>query len=367
MNELMNPLDKYLSRDQVIASERFIFHRAHPNVSYDAYYEERILGIHKRIKSKRVIYLDTNAWKCLSDYAREKATLNAGMLDFAHMMNTEHILAKCVFPIGPVTLFELMSMNDPVSLSTLADLVDKYSADVACRPPHEVIPQELKLFNQKITRDSGAVPGRYCHPMDIMGRLDYKFNNILPEVEALAFKKTLLDVTLALPTSTHLEMATASTSPYWDNTEGIDEMNEGMIAHRQDIKTYADALLSELTGIMSLYVPNGEPIKGFSPKKAQALMTMIHWHENPGSKHLMTARIQANAHAAVRYLETRKFQKGDIADILTASIALPSSDAFFTDKRLANLLNESRIGLRRFCSCEVVSGFGEFAAYLKTI
>ncbi len=367
MNEASSPLDKYLSREQVMASERFTFHRAHPDVSYHDYRESQCRAIHDRIKAKRIIYLDTNAWKCLSDYVRGRTTLSNEMLDFASTMNSEQVRSNCIFPIGITTLFELQSMDDPVSLSTLVELVDKFSLDVACQPPNEVIDQELTLFNQKATRDAGVEPERFCHPMEIIGKIDYKVPNLLPAVDMLAFKKTLLDVAHSLPTSAHLEMAAASIHPHWDNSKGIDEMNDGMTAHQHEIKTYADALLVELTGIMRSHVPDGPMIQGFPPQKAQALMAMCHWHENPSSKHLITARIQANIHATVRHLETRKFQKGDIADILTAAVALPSAHAFFTDKRLAILLSEPKIGLKQFCSCEVVSGFDNFAAYLKTI
>lgn len=121
-------------------------------------------------------------------------------------------------------------------------------------------------------------------------------------------------------------------------------------------------------GSLQGHVPDyGPPIEGYRPSKAQALMAMIHWHENPHSRHLITARIQANLHATVRHIQNRKFRKGDIADFITAQIALPSAHAFFTDKVLANLLSEPKIGLNQFSSCKVISSFENFAAYLKAI
>jgi len=365
MDNKSNPLDKFLSDDQVIASERFEFHLGHQEVSYDDYAKNQRQAIQDCIKSKRIIHLDTNAWKCLSDYEREKTALTDAMVDFAHTMNSEQVRNKCIFPIGIATLFELQSMEDPISLSTLANLVDRFSAGAACQPPDEVIAQELALFNQKATREAGSEPDRFCHPVEIMGKLRITVPNFLPTSGALAFAKTLLDISHSLPTSAHLEMAAASLHPHWNNVDGIDEMNEGMNTHKAELKTYADALLVELTGVLTPYVPDGLPVDGWPPRKAQAGMAMIHWAKNPDSRHLFTARIQANLHAVVRHLETRKFQKGDIADIITASIALPSSQAFFTDKRLANLLNEPRVGLRQYCSCDVVSGFDKFAAYLR--
>ncbi|WP_186166594.1 hypothetical protein [Burkholderia gladioli] len=367
MKQVNNPLDKYLSSDKVTASERFAFHRANPAVSFDEYRQDQRRKIRDRIQSKRIIYLDTNAWKCLSDYARGKPNLNEAMVDFAQTMNSDRIRDNCVFPIGPATLFELQSMDDPVSISTLTDLVEKFSMNVGCQPPNEVIDQELALFNRKETRDADAEPERFCHPMEITGKLELNIPNMLPPAERLAFKKTSLDILYALPTAAHLEMAAASLHPRWDNTAGIEEMNAGMIAHQHELETFPDALLVELTGIMSFHVPDGPPISGFPPQKAQALMAMIRWSEQPSSRHLVAARIQANLHATVRYIENRKFRKGDIADFITAQIALPSAHAFFTDRALASLLGEPKIGLAKFCSCDVVSGFDSFAVYLKAV
>ncbi|NHZ32870.1 hypothetical protein [Massilia rubra] len=367
MKERSSPLDKYLQGDQVLASERFAFHRANPAVSYDDYRENQRRAIRDRIQSKHVIYLDTNAWKCLSDCEREKKTLTDDMVDFAGAMNSHRVRNNCIFPIGSTTMFELQSMEDPVSLSTLTDLVEKFSMNVGCQPPNDVIGRELALFNRKATRDAGAEPERFCHPMEIMGKLEARIPDLLPGPEKLAFEKTLLDIVHSLPTSAHLEMAAASGSPRWDNTAGIEEMNEGMTAHQHEIKTYPDALLVELSGIMRFHVPDGPQINGFPPAKAQALMAIIHWHENPGSRHLITARIQANLHATVRHVENRKFRKGDIADFVAAQLALPSAHAFFTDKALANLLNEPKIALKQFSTCEVVSGFDNFSAYLKAV
>jgi len=367
VKEVASPLDKYLQSDQVMASDRFVFHRANPDVTFDEYRQNQRRTIRERVQSKRIIYLDTNAWKCLSDYERGKTNLIDAMVDFAQTMNSERVRNNCVFPIGSATLFELQSMDDPVSLSTLTDLVERFSMNVGYQPPNEMIDQELALFNRKDTRDACAEPERFCHPMEITGKLEVKVPNLLPVADTLAFKKTLLDIIHALPTVAHLEMAAASVHPQWDNTAGIDEMNEGMAAHQHELENFPHALLVELTAIMKFHVPDGPPIGGYPPQRAQALMAMVHWHENPRSRHLMTARIQANLHATVRSIENRKFRKGDIADFVTAQVALPSAHALFTDKAFANLLNEPQIGLKQFCSCEVVSGFDNFAAYLKAV
>ena len=67
-----------------------------------------------------------------SDYARGKADLNVAMVDFAQAMTSDRIRDNCVFTIGPATLFDLQSMEDPVSISTLTELVEDFSIKVGC-------------------------------------------------------------------------------------------------------------------------------------------------------------------------------------------------------------------------------------------
>jgi hypothetical protein len=360
-----NPLDKHIQSDQVLASERFQFHLANSTVSFYKYRQNQRHAIFVRVQSKHIIYLDTNAWKCLSDYERGK-TLTDAMNDFARTMNSDQIRNNCVFPIGIATLLELLSMGDPVSLSTLATVIKKFSMDVGCQPPDMIISQELALFKSKETRDAGVEPERFCHPMEIMGELEIHMPNPLPAAEMLAFKKTILDFAYALPATALLEMS-AYVDKRWNNTAGIDDMNQGMIIHQHEINTFPDAIFVELTGIMKFHVPENAPlINGYTPQKALAFMAMCHWHKEPYSRNLITARILANLYSVIRYTKNRKFRKGDIADFVTGQIALPSAHALFTDAAFANLLNGKEIGLKDFCSCKVVSGFNNFVTYLKT-
>ncbi|MNC53487.1 hypothetical protein D3C75_1029010 [compost metagenome] len=50
---------------------------------------------------------------------------------------------------------------------------------------------------------------------------------------------------------------------------------------------------------------------------------------------------------------------------MVAASALPIANALFTDRKLANLLSDKRIGFNRFSNCAVVSGFDEMAEYLE--
>jgi hypothetical protein len=360
------PLDKYIPDNRSEVYERFNAHLKNPDVSINEYREVQREKVRNSLAGKKIIYLDTNAWKCLSDYERGKSTLSAAMQEFAALMNSPQILNTCVFPIGTSTMLELQSMTDPETTATLTVVVDRYSKNVAIKPPDEVITQELALFNRKETRVAGIEPNRFCHPMDLMGGLELNMPKLLPPRVELALKKALMDNLYSLPLKALLEMS-AGKDAIWDNTAGIDEMNEGKFAHQHEIKSFVDALFVELAGVMRFHVPDGPPVNNLSPAKAQAAMAMIHWKDNPRSRGLITARVLANLHAFVRYIENRKFRQGDIADFSAAQAAVPSAHAFFTDKALANLLMQTQIQLKVYSSCDVLFGFDNFTAYLKNL
>lgn len=359
------PLDKYIPEKSDL-HEKFKAHLECPSISINQYRQAQRAKVRDALLGKKIIYLDTNAWKCLSDYERGKSTLDPGMREFSEIMNSREIIDSCVFPIGTSTMMELQSMTDPKTIAALTVVVDKYSKNVAIRPPDDVITQELALFNRQETRDGHIEPNRFCHPMDLLGNMDPTVPKLLPPAMELAFKKALLDITYSLPLKALLEMA-AGEDAIWDNDAGINEMNEGKAAHQREIKNFASAFLVELTGTLRSHIPDGPLVNNLSPAKAHAAAAIGYWKENPKSRSLITARVLASLHAFVRHIENRKFQRGDIADFSAAQAAVPTAHAFFTDKALANLLMQSQIQLKLYSSCDVIFGFANFAAYLRNI
>ncbi|MFM0480902.1 hypothetical protein PQQ81_10275 [Paraburkholderia strydomiana] len=127
--EVGSPLVKYVQSDQAMASEWLTFHRAIPVVSFEKYRQN------------------------------------------------QHIIFASAF--SP-------------SVSTLTGVVERFSMNVGCQPPNEVIDQELALFNGKETRDAGADLEISCHPNEITVKLEQNVPDKLPAEETLPFRRRLL-------------------------------------------------------------------------------------------------------------------------------------------------------------------------------
>ncbi|MGN8084119.1 hypothetical protein [Variovorax sp. 22077] len=346
--------------------ERVRHHRATSPCSFDEYVAQQRREIARGLAAKHVVYFDTNVWKCLSDFLRGKGNLTPAMKAFCELASSEHVLSACAFPIGLSTLFELQSMSDPLTRSTLVELVDRYSRNVCLLSHIDIVRDELAIFMRTPSLPAQEPPSRFCRAGELLITPRATFPpGILPSEEERVWRKAIYDLIAALPVSSQLEMAQGSGIKPWDNMAGIAAMNDGKRAHQQRIKTYPDAVYVELAGSLSLYLPERPLIGGFTQPNHWAIQAMLHWHEHPDSKHLVTARVIAHLHAVMRFHGMRVFKRGDVADFATAASAVPVCHALFTDERLVRIAYDHHSDIPKFAACELVHGFDQFTAHLQ--
>lgn len=362
-----SPLDKHVNASSELLRERLQHHREAAPCSFDDHVQQKRCELAHHLEGKRVIYFDTNVWKCLSDFLRGKPNLTPAMKAFCELASSERVLSTCAFPIGLSTLFELQSMNDPETQSTLLQLVDRYSRNVCLLPHTDVIQDELKRFMRSPALQPPLPLAHFCRAVELLGVPRATFPpGLLPGNEEAAWRKAVYDLAAGLPVSVQLEMAQGPGVEPWDNQAGIADMNDGKQAHQQSIKTYPDAVFVELAGSLAFCLPERPLIGKFTQPKHWALEAMMHWHEQPMSKHLATARVMAHLHAVMRFHGNRVFKRGDVADFATAASAIPVCHALFTDERLVNIARDHHSGISQFSTCQLVHGFDQFTAYLQS-
>ncbi|MBH3459269.1 hypothetical protein [Pseudomonas putida] len=99
----------------------------------------------------------------------------------------------------------------------------------------------------------------------------------------------------------------------------------------------------------------------------EAVQASKYWKDNPSTKALPTLRILSSLYRLMRFDSNRKYKRDDPNNFMVAASALPVASAFFTDRKLANILADPRIKLDTLFGCDVVSGYGEMAEYLSTM
>ena len=341
-------------------------HRGHPQVSHYDHIRRRRSERAARANSLKLIYLDTNAWKCVSDFRRNKTSLTPAMKAFGASIERAIQTGRFAFPIGVPTYFELDSMTDPATRETLTPLVDELSQGFCITPFSDRVGSELRKLRMGKMDEPEGLEDFLCSPIELLGIPTISTLGFLESyVGTVTFNKAFCDALSELPFSFQLEVAGTFPGAKWDNSRGIADLNDGKTEHQSEIANLNAGIFVELTGCIAAWFREEGIALSHREIKRYALEAQYHWHEIPDSRAMPTLRVLSSLYGLMRFDPQRRYQNGDPSDFMVAASALPVADALYTDRKLANLLSDNRIGLNRFSDCTVVSGFEGMAAHLE--
>lgn len=359
------PLETFIQAAAKRLNDLIELHRHSPLVTLADHIRMRRTEKVARIRTKELIYLDTNAWKCMVDYKLKKSTLTSAMTAFGEALEHAIRIEKFLFPIGLPTFFEMDSMTSPETQSRLSELVDDMTQGLCISPFQDRVGFELQQLRQQTFHTSIQLADFLCSPIELLGVPVFSLAEFIKkDVDEVTFNKAFYDSISDLPFSIQLQIASSAPGPKWDNSNGISDLNIGKHEHQNEVTNFNTGIFLELKGCIATWFDQ-EGIE-LNPKEIgiYAIEALYHWQQNPTSKALPTLRILSSLYGLMRFDSARKYHPGDPNDFMVASTALPVAHALFTDKRLANLLADSRIGLNKFSDCTVISGFDEMANYL---
>lgn len=362
---MSQPLDSAI-RATVARIDHYIeVHRSHPEIELHAHIRMRRRERAERANSLKLIYLDTNAWKCIADYRQSKTNLSAAMRLFGASMERAIGTGKFAFPIGLPTYFELDSMTDPVTRRTINLLVDEYSQGFCITPFQDRVGSELYQLRMGNLNPLEGLKDFLCSPIELLGIPTISSLGFLEQhVDKVTFNKAFFDAVAELPFSVQLDVAGTSPDAKWDNSCGIADLNAGRIKHQSGTENLNTGIFLELRGCIESWFRDEEIAVTPQDINLYAINAQYHWHEAPSSKALPTLRVLSSLYGLMRFDVQRQYKKGDPNDFMVAASAIPIAHALFTDRKLANLLSDSRIKLNKFSNCVVISGFEEMAKYI---
>lgn len=343
-------------------------HQLTPEVKLPAHIRAKRAERAALVDSKRIIYLDTNAWKCLADFQQAKPRLTPAMIAFAQAMESHLSSGKYVFPIGLPTFFELDLMKSEATHDALVELVDQFSLGYCIAPFSERIAVELLRLRHGDFSAHDGTEDFLCSPIELLGIPAASFGNMMSAlVDENTFNKALFDTISELPFSLQLEVGRMSQGNKWNNSAGILSLNQGKQEHQAEIENLNTGIFIELRGIIDAYCEAESVNLQPQERVLLALTAQYHWHQKPNSKAFPTLRILASLYGLMRFDSQRRYKDGDLTDFLAAASSLSIAEALFTDRRLAILIDDPRISLRQFNDRTVVSGFDEMANYLSRL
>jgi hypothetical protein len=200
----------------------------------------------------------------------------------------------------------------------------------------------------------------------------------------LALQKAMLDVFAAQKfedLALSLEQLPASGD---DDSKFQKWQTQNAVRHRFTFRTFKEVYAIELNGIADLHEErlqdfgrllwaqgNRQILDGpaESPKSLTRDLTAVLIAGLKGGRlsvEIPSIHIHTSIHAAIRY-KRQKFRKGDTWDFQHAATALGHCQAFFTDRRLANLLEAKPPSLDQQYRCKIFSDDQEIIEFLRGI
>jgi hypothetical protein len=335
--------------------------------------KERV-RFYKKIKPKFKIYLDLNYWILLCDNHLGKPFSNAKEEICQKLINIgSH--ADVIFPISETIFREILKQTDPTSRTKTAELVEVYSNNVAIIPGLLRSPRDFEYFLSGVDVDS---PDSLWHfdaigySGEIYGEGRLKFPDGWAEDDKDVMDKMMYDLLRRFSFRDTVEL-------YADDNlynVGLDpshlmyeRIKKGNFENKSDIPNFNTAYFIELRGCISTHLERRgmpkEHVDWLSRSLTLNALQRFLTHEK--TLHLAADRILSGLYAKMRFETHRILTPNDLYDFYHAVDALPTCDAFLTDRAFALILKSKELKLHDIFDCAVVAGEKEVLEYLVDV
>jgi hypothetical protein len=363
----------------------FDWHRAHPEISLSNYSRMLRRKAASSLGSRQRIYLDTKYW----NYCRDVIVCRPQKPEHAEIWRLLSVLFErglVVCPVCQPNFLETLKLESDSRL-VVTDAMDRLSLGVAIQPPQELTKLEIsywtwtKLFGEE---SLGPIQTFAFMPAAFVLEELHIANTAFPPSAELMLQKAFLDVDAAM-TLRDIALMTEHRPASGDNDAEFQKLqNFHAKRNRTVFETFEQVYAIELDGIADLHE---ETLQGFGQQLWERGRRAI-FDEPAESPEVLTRNLTAlliaglklgristeipslhidtSLHAAIRF-KRQKFSKGDLWDFRHAVAALGYCDAFFTDRRLANLLKSKPPDLGRQYPCAILSDDQEIIDFLQEI
>ena len=353
-----------------LLGDRIEHHKQKPEISFADHVRTVRLNLAGRATGRHIVYFDTNAWVTIANVRINKQRVDDRMRDFALQVERAAATDRFLFPIGLTTYYELEATTDPGTHESLRGFIDTLSQGCCAAMFMEKIEEELgRLVAGDFRSYTG--PAEYLRsPIELLGipSIDINHSLLLQVADQNTHRKAFYDVATSLPFSLQLKISMEQGKEAWDNTAQTASLNDGKTTYQHEVPTLPMAIAHEVTGQVDVYCETHQVDIPLKSRNMLGYLAVLHWHQNPSNNSLPTLRVLASLHGLLRFDPQRKYHDGDAADFMQAANALPLATAFYTDRKLVNLLNDPRLTpLRGAMPCEPVHGFANMARHLEKL
>ena len=284
---------------------------------------------------------------------------------------------QIICPVSYANFYEILLQSDPVTRKASAQLIDELSKGVSLMSSEEIIRFEILYFIRKTSMGSNSV---HDPQLLVWTKVSYTLGECHPqdtpfsEKEELAIQKSFFDQLWSISLYDMFEAMGWEQNLNYPKFKDISgKLNEGKYKYAHENKSFKQLLLSELAGVLDLYMPMFEEsmvhlfeqAHGYTPPldeirkgtSGKGIASLIYnaYKKNKLGKYLPSFVIGSGLHASVRHDSQRKFKPHDQLDFRHAEAALPYFDYFFTEHSLRDLVTRKNLGFDKKYNCTVLS------------
>lgn len=351
-------------------------HSRHPDISIDRHVKSRVVELGRALAGKQAVYLDIRYWILLRQafLADDSSTPEGKLLA---LLRDAVKGGKIFCPVSEAVFLELLKQSDPSSRLRTARLIDELSLGVSLLSQPQRVATELAHFLHSSQNGADVYPLRHL----VWTKLPYVLGFLHPTETAfdaetqLAIQKAFFDKMWTIELVLMIEMIGDASMPFDPGLQDIaDKLNIGNTEHAGEIKSYKQAWVNELSGVVDLCAdmaadmvaeiaekhghsaPSRESDEWKRSRLMYANLLFQGLQVKPGLRHkIPTLYIEACLHAAIRWDKSRRLVGNDIYDFSHASAAVAHCQAFFTEAPLKALLALKHHGLADDFSCRIAS------------
>jgi hypothetical protein len=350
-------------------------HLAHPEKSFDAYLGEQRLTLGELVRNRGRIYLDSKYWILLRNAAMGRESSHS-IHELLAALREGVSSSRLLCPIGADTFTEILSQTDEFTLMESVRLIDELSQGVAIIFHDERVLLELLAFAYAGMPGKGSYDPKVRAWTKVAFVLGFRMpgNTPFSRDQEEAMQKTFLDLTWDASLADMVQTIGVERIRALERESDMSSrLNENKLRYRPGCKSYKEAFLSEIAGILDFLRPDlsdtlcylaerypelkGSKEVANAPESVQWFANLIYhaFRLDRLSTQLPFVKIQASLHAAISWDTSRKYKRTDPHDILHATAALPYFHVFLTERSLKHLITRKDLSLDKLYGCRVIS------------
>lgn len=352
----------------------------------DTYARQSQIALGQLLSNRYAIYLDTKYWILLRKAAA--GTGSAEAKELLVLLRNGVFTGRLFCPISESVFIELMEQRDQASRLTTAALIDELSLGATLITQETRIATEIAHFLHAKTGRSNIYPLKqlvWCKLSYVLGIM-HPTNTAFEAVTELEIQKILFEHMWTISLYEMISIMGDNEFPGTDQNNVAAHLNADIAAHADELRTFKQAYVAEVRGIVDLVggtavdilmsmakhegvileQPTAEQ-RRTSENQFKSLLAVA-LEKDKAREELCTIHILASLHASLRWNKGRKIKSNDLFDFDHAAAALAYGDAFFTEKPLCDMVTQGHLALNRLYKCHVTANVNnaiEFVAGLS--